>query len=99
MLEKATQRLASMYGMTQVDTAKEEQLYVFSAVKHVPKAAARVGVALNSSVQVRSTTNCMIGSAQQESTCMALVHQAEKLHCCYHNAPEVGSLAGLLAWC
>lgn len=61
MLEKATQRLAAMFDIKQVDTAKEEQLYVFSAVEHAPKAAGRMGAVLNISAQVR-TMNCMVVS-------------------------------------
>ena len=44
-----------MFDKKQVDTSKEEQLYMFSAVEHVPKAAGRVGVALNNSAQVSVT--------------------------------------------
>ena len=93
MLEKATQRLASMFDMKQVDTAKEEELYVFSAVEHVPQAAGHVGAGVKSSAQVRST-NCMSVSAWREDTCMMPVHHATKLNCCLQHAPEVGSLAG-----
>ena len=62
MLEKATQRLASMFDMKQVDTAMEEQVYVFSAVENVPMAVGRVGAVPNISAQVR-TMNCMGVSA------------------------------------
>ena len=62
MLEKATQRLASMFDMQQVDTAMEEQVYVFSAVENVPMAAGRVCAVPNISAQVR-TMNCMVVSA------------------------------------
>ena len=73
MLEKATQRLASMFDMQQADIAEEERVYVFSAVEHVPKAAGRVDAALNIPAQV-SSMNCMVVTAWRGTSCMVPVH-------------------------